>query len=110
MMTRNECATWLAEHDNFCILTHTRPDGDTIGSASSLCLGLRQLGKTAYLLENGEAYREQIHTMKEAYFYNLGSSGEAGARYIIKRLTRKKKKAAPKAENAAPEQTETSAV
>lgn len=62
------------------------------------------------LLENGEAYREQIHTLKEEYFYNLGCSGEAGARYIIKRLTRKKKKAAPKAENAAPEQTETPAV
>ena len=53
-MTRNECARWLQERDNFLILTHTRPDGDTIGSASTLCLGLRQLGKTAYLLENQE--------------------------------------------------------
>ncbi len=53
-MTRNECAAFLANHDRFCILTHTRPDGDTIGSASALCVGLRQLGKTAYLLENGE--------------------------------------------------------
>ena len=53
-MTRNDCAKFLAEHDNFCILTHTRPDGDTIGSASALCVGLRQLGKTAFLLENGE--------------------------------------------------------
>ena len=53
-MTRNECARWLLERDNFLILTHTRPDGDTIGSASTLCLGLRQLGKTAYLLENKE--------------------------------------------------------
>ena len=55
MMTRNECAKWLAEHDNFCILSHRRPDGDTLGSASALCVGLRQLGKTAYVLENGEA-------------------------------------------------------
>ena len=53
-MTRNECARWLQERDHFLILTHTRPDGDTIGSASTLCLGLRQLGKTAYLLENQE--------------------------------------------------------
>jgi len=53
-MTRNECAKFLAEHDHFCILTHTRPDGDTIGSASALCLGLRQLGKEAWLLENKE--------------------------------------------------------
>ena len=29
-----------------------RPDGDTIGSASALCLGLRQLGKTAFVLTN----------------------------------------------------------
>ena len=53
-MTRNECAKWLLERDNFLILTHTRPDGDTLGSASTLCLGLRQLGKTAHLLENQE--------------------------------------------------------
>jgi len=35
-------------------LTHRRPDGDTIGSAAALCLGLRQLGKTAYILKNPE--------------------------------------------------------
>ena len=51
-MTRNECAAWLLSHDNFCILTHVRPDGDTVGSASALCVGLRQLGKNAYLLCN----------------------------------------------------------
>ena len=54
-MTRNECAAFLLSHDNFSILTHTRPDGDTIGSASALCVALRQLGKTAHLLENREA-------------------------------------------------------
>ena len=54
MMTRNECARWLLEHDNFVILTHRRPDGDAIGSASALCLGLRKLGKTAHVLENRE--------------------------------------------------------
>ena len=54
-MTRNECALWLQEHDNFCILTHARPDGDTIGSATALCVGLRQLGKTAHVLNNAEA-------------------------------------------------------
>ncbi len=51
-MTRNECAQFLLSHDNFCILTHARPDGDTIGSATALCLALRQLGKTAHVLEN----------------------------------------------------------
>lgn len=54
-MTRNECAAWLLEHDNYCILTHARPDGDTIGSASALCVGLRLLGKTAHVLNNMQA-------------------------------------------------------
>ena len=54
-MTRNECAAWLLAHDNFCILTHRRPDGDTMGSSAALCLGLRQLGKTAHVLENVES-------------------------------------------------------
>ena len=51
-MTRNDCAGWLSGHDNFCILTHVRPDGDTMGSAAALCVGLRQLGKNAHLLRN----------------------------------------------------------
>ena len=54
-MTRNECAQFLLHHDNFCILTHARPDGDTIGSSTALCVALRQLGKHAYVLENEEA-------------------------------------------------------
>ncbi len=54
MMTRRDVAAWLLDHDRYCILTHARPDGDTIGSAATLCLGLRQLGKTAHVLENAE--------------------------------------------------------
>ena len=53
-LTRNECARFLMEHDHFTILSHRRPDGDTIGSSAALCLGLRQLGKTAHVLENAE--------------------------------------------------------
>ena len=53
-LTRAEAAGYLLSHDNFCILTHRRPDGDTVGSAAALCLGLRQLGKTAWVLENPE--------------------------------------------------------
>ena len=54
MMTVSNAARWLQERDHFMILTHRRPDGDTLGSAALLCRGLRQLGKTAYLLENPE--------------------------------------------------------
>lgn len=54
MMTRLEAAAWLRSHDRYCILTHTRPDGDTVGSSAALCLGLRKMGKTAHILENTE--------------------------------------------------------
>ena len=53
-MTRIECADWLLDRDRFVLLTHRKPDGDTVGSAAALCLGLRQLGKTAHVLENPE--------------------------------------------------------
>ncbi len=47
----------LKLHDNYLILTHRRPDGDTVGSAAALCLALRKIGKTAYLFENTEMPR-----------------------------------------------------
>lgn len=53
-LTRNETARFLLEHDRYCILSHRRPDGDTVGSTAALCLGLRQLGKTAHVLFNKE--------------------------------------------------------
>ena len=53
-LTFNECARWLEERDRFVILTHRKPDGDTIGSSVALCRALRAMGKTAHLLENPE--------------------------------------------------------
>lgn len=53
-LTRSETADFLLNHDHYAILTHRRPDGDTIGSAAALCRILRKLGKTAHILENGE--------------------------------------------------------
>lgn len=53
-LTRADAAHYFLEHDNFAIVTHRRPDGDTLGSAAALCLGLRSLGKTAHILENPE--------------------------------------------------------
>ena len=51
-LTRTDAAQFLREHDDFCILTHRKPDGDTLGSAAALCRGLRALGKTAHVLHN----------------------------------------------------------
>ena len=47
-MTELECAQWLKTRDRFLILTHVRPDGDTLGSAGALCSALRRAGKTAF--------------------------------------------------------------
>ncbi len=47
MITLNEATTLLNENDNFHILTHRYPDGDTLGSAFALCYALRTLGKNA---------------------------------------------------------------
>ena len=41
-MTPQETAQRLLALDHILILTHRRPDGDTIGCASALCLALRQ--------------------------------------------------------------------
>ena len=53
-LNRTETAEYLKARDHFAILTHRRPDGDTLGCAALLCRGLRQLGKTAHVLENPE--------------------------------------------------------
>ena len=44
-MTDHQTAQRLLAMEDVLILTHRRPDGDTIGCACALCLALRQLGK-----------------------------------------------------------------
>lgn len=51
-LTNKETADFLRQHDNYLILNHRRPDGDAVGSAAALCLGLRQLGKQAVIWKN----------------------------------------------------------
>ena len=48
-MTEQQAAQWLRERDNFLLLTHVRPDGDTLGSAAALALALRGLGEQAHV-------------------------------------------------------------
>lgn len=42
-------AALLRQAENILIVPHIRPDGDAAGSACGLCLGLRGLGKTAFI-------------------------------------------------------------
>lgn len=51
-MTTAEFAAALRERDRFLILSHKRPDGDTLGSGAALCSALRRAGKTAFCLPN----------------------------------------------------------
>ncbi|PWL55084.1 MAG: exopolyphosphatase [Clostridiales bacterium] len=53
--TLAEMARRMKADDDFLILTHRRPDGDTVGSAVALCIALRRLGKRAYVCANPEA-------------------------------------------------------
>ena len=65
-MELKECADFLRQRDNYIIVTHRRPDGDTLGSAAGLCHALRRIGKTAWLFPNPEitdTYRPYV----EAY-------------------------------------------
>lgn len=51
-MTINDAVAFFRENDRFAILTHSHPDGDTVGSSAALCRILRKWGKTAHVVEN----------------------------------------------------------
>ena len=48
----NDTVEYLKEHDGYLLVTHIRPDGDTLGSAAALCHILRSIGKTAFVYDN----------------------------------------------------------
>lgn len=53
MITLDEVVELLRENDNYKILTHSYPDGDTLGCAFALAFALRRLGKRANIAVNG---------------------------------------------------------
>ena len=52
MLDVQAAADRLLGADRILILTHRRPDGDTVGSAAALCRALRQKGKEAFVFAN----------------------------------------------------------
>ena len=82
-MTLTATADLLRSQDNILIVTHIRPDGDTIGSGSALCRALRAIGKTAYLYNNPQfvdsydwlAEPYVCVDMADASLFPLGFSG-----------------------------------
>lgn len=61
-----EAAEFLKNHDNYYILTHQSPDGDTMGSGFALCYALRQIGKKANVLCSDD-FPKRYHFMYEGY-------------------------------------------
>ena len=49
-MSKKQAADFLLAHDDYEILTHANPDGDTLGSGFALCLALQSLGKNCCAL------------------------------------------------------------
>ena len=74
MLTVNECAELLRENDRFCLLTHTRPDGDTLCSAAALCSALRRMGKKAALYRNPDI-TETYAPLMLPYLHTEGERG-----------------------------------
>lgn len=64
-MNIRECAAWLCEHDNILLLTHVRPDGDTLGGAAALCSALRRMGKKAELYNNPDITPKYMKYVKD---------------------------------------------
>lgn len=48
--TLADLCQYLKDHDNYLVLTHASPDGDTLGSAYALKKGLRKLGKKVQVI------------------------------------------------------------
>ena len=67
MLTLNECAELLRQNDRFFLVTHTRPDGDTLCSAAALCSALRRMGKMASLFRN-PGVTDSYLPLVESYF------------------------------------------
>ena len=76
-MTDREAAALLERSDDILILTHRRPDGDTIGCGAALCLALRQLGKTAWVLPN-----EDAHGLFTPYFEGVLAPADFVPRFV----------------------------
>ena len=65
MINPSETAKWLLERDDFLVIAHRRPDGDALGCASALAHGLRECGKTAYVMHNPETTERYVQIVED---------------------------------------------
>ena len=62
-MDYSAAVDYINKFDDFILVTHINPDGDTLGSAAALCSALRRAGKTAWLFNTPdipEKYAEYV--------------------------------------------------
>ncbi|MCD8094678.1 MAG: bifunctional oligoribonuclease/PAP phosphatase NrnA [Ruminococcus sp.] len=57
---------FFKDHDNYILLTHKAPDGDTLGTAFALYAFLKELGKKARVV-NSEPFPERYSFLYEGY-------------------------------------------
>ncbi len=62
-----ELKEYLEAHDNYQILTHKSPDGDTLGAGFGLCNYLRDMGKKANVL-NSENFPVRYNFLYDSYY------------------------------------------
>lgn len=67
----------LKEADNILVLTHSNPDGDTLGSGFALLRALKKMGKRAKLLNN------DVIPDKYAYLYEGIDADEFAEEFIV---------------------------
>ena len=71
------------------------PQEISLRSRLGVALDKNELDKTAEtvkMLIGSETYRESIKSIRQEYFYNLGSHGKFGGEHIIKSLMARKSK------------------
>lgn len=83
----SEAAEFLRGRDNFLILMHASPDGDTLGCGSALCGALQQLGKKARAVCPEEipakfGYMEQAYEKQEFEYETIVTVDVADAKLL----------------------------
>ncbi len=66
-MDVNSARRFLTQHDNYTILTHINPDGDTLGCGFALCRFLRGMGKKANVV-NGDVLPHRYSFLYDDYY------------------------------------------
>lgn len=66
-MDYSDLSRFFDEHDNYLILTHKSPDGDTLGCGFGLCNYLRESGKKANVI-NSDQFPVRYKFMYDGYY------------------------------------------